>query len=404
LEKLAHVALDGLTAQIAILDGEGKILAVNAAWRASAGSNAPASCAIGPGVNYLRVCDAAAGDWAEEADGAASGIRAVLAGETDMFSLDYPCHSPTAKCWFNLRITRFPGDGLARVIVSHEDITARRGTEEALRHRVEELAAMTLTLERRNAELDQFAYITSHDLRAPLRGIANLSRWIEEDLEEAISPEVALQFDLLRGRVNRMDAMIEGILRYSRVGRAEVAPETVDVKALLTDVIDLLHPPLGIAITLDDDMPTLLTQRLSLQQVFQNLLSNAIKHHDKANGHIHVGVKGYAGWHEFSVADDGPGIAPKYHDNVWMIFQTLEARDKVENTGVGLALVKKIVEDQGGTVGVTSEEGKGATFHFTWPLTLSGPTALASETRKETHHVATDAQHSACGEWSTTVA
>lgn len=367
MEKLAHVALDGLTAHIAILDGEGKILAVNAAWRVFGGSDAPASCANGPGVNYLAVCDAAAGDWSEEAGGAASGIRAILAGETELFSLDYPCHSPAGRCWFNLRITRYPGDGPARVIVSHEDITARCEAEEALRRRVEELAAMTLTLERRNTELDQFAYVTSHDLKAPLRGIANLSRWIEEDLEEAISPEVAGQFDLLRGRVSRMDAMIEGILQYSRIGRTEVAPQSVDVKALLTDVIDLLHPPPGVAITLDDDMPLLLTQRLSLQQVFQNLLSNAIKHHDKPGGCIHVGVRCYAGGHEFSVTDDGPGIAPKYHDNIWMLFQTLQARDKVENTGVGLALVKKIVEGQGGTVGVTSEEGQGATFRFTWP-------------------------------------
>jgi len=284
-----------------------------------------------------------------------------------MFSLEYPCHSPTQKRWFTLRGTRFPGAGPPRVIVAHEDITARREAEEALRVRVEELDAMTRTLERRNAELDQFAYVTSHDLKAPLRGITNLSRWIEEDLEGEIPPEVAGQFDLLRGRVGRMEAMIEGILQYSRVGRTEIAPEAVDVRALLTEVIDLLDPPPSIAVTLGDDMPTLLTLRLPLQQVFQNLLSNAIKHHDKADGHIHVGVRGCAGGHEFSVADDGPGIAPPYQDRIWMLFQTLEAQDKVENTGVGLALVKKIVEGQGGTVGVTSEEGRGATFRFTWP-------------------------------------
>ena len=388
-EQQAHSAMDGLAAHIAILDGEGKILAVNAAWRAFASSNAPAGRVNGAGVNYLGICDAAVGDWAEEAGGAASGIRAVLAGETEMFSLDYPCHSPTERRWFSLRVTRFPGDGPARVIVSHEDITARREAEEALRRRVEELDVMTRTLERRNAELDQFAYITSHDLRAPLRGITNLSRWIEEDLEGAITPEVAGQFDLLRDRVGRMEAMIEGILQYSRVGRAEVVPEAVDVKALLTGIIDLLAPPLGIAITLGEDMPTLHTQRLLLQQVFQNLLSNAIKHHDKAEGRIHVGVMQRAGWHEFSVADDGPGIAAKYHDRIWMIFQTLDSEDKGANTGVGLALVKKIVEAQGGTAGVTSEEGEGATFHFTWPQ------GAAPGTRKETRHAGTDAQHPA---------
>jgi len=366
-ETLAHGAIDGLAAHIAILDGEGGILAVNAAWRGFAESSAPAGRVVGERMNYLGVCDAAAGDWAEEAGGVAAGIRAVLSGETEMFSFDYPCHSPMEQRWFNLRVTRFPGSGSARVIVSHEDITARREAEEALRVRVEELDAMTRTLERRNAELDQFAYVTPHDLKAPLRGIANLSRWIEEDLEEAISPEVAGQFDLLRGRVGRMEAMIEGILQYSRVGRTEIAPAVVDVKALLTEVIDLLDPPPGTAVTLGDAMPTLWTQRLPLQQVFQNLLSNAIKHHDKADGHIHVGARPSAGGHEFTVVDDGPGIAPAYQDRIWMLFQTLEAQDKVENTGVGLALVKKIVEGQGGTVGVTSEEGRGATFRFTWP-------------------------------------
>ncbi len=366
-EELGRAAMDGLASHIAILDGEGRILAVNAAWRAFAASNPPVSDAVGEGANYLRVCDSATGECADEAGGAAAGIRAVLAGEAETFGLEYPCHSPTEQRWFHLRVTRFPGGGPARVIVSHEDITARRVAEEALRRRVEELDGLTRTLERRNAELDQFAYITSHDLKAPLRGIANLSRWIEEDLEEAMTPEVAGQFDMLRGRVSRMEAMIEGILQYSRIDRAEVAPESVDVKALLTEVIDLLDPPPGIAVTLDPDMPTLHTQRLRLQQVFQNLLSNAIKHHDKAQGHIHVGVRTCGGGYEFSVTDDGPGIAPKYHDKVWMIFQTLEARDKVENTGVGLALVKKIVEGQGGTVGVTSEEGRGATFRFTWP-------------------------------------
>lgn len=367
LEELAQAALDGLSAHIAVLDGEGSILAVNAAWRRFAESNPPASSVIGEGVNYLRVCDSATGDCSDEAGEAASGIRAVLSGKTELFSLEYPCHSPQEKRWFNLRVTRFPGVGPARAIVSHENITARRLAEEALQFRVEELAEATQRLERRNAELDQFAYITSHDLRAPLRGIANLSRWIEEDLEDALTPEVAGQFDMLRGRVNRMEGMIEGILQYSRIDRVEIAPETVDVKALLTETIDLLDPPSGVAITLDAEMPTLCAQRLRLQQVFQNLLANAVKHHDKAEGHIHVGVRACGEWYEFLVADDGPGIAPRYQEKIWMIFQTLEARDKVENTGVGLALVKKIVEGQGGAVGVVSEKGQGATFKFTWP-------------------------------------
>jgi len=276
----------------------------------------------------------------------------VLAGETPLFLLEYSTPGPDER-WFNLRVTRFPGDGPAQAVAISEEVTARKSVEESLR--------------RRNAELDQFAYVTSHDLKAPLRGIANLSRWIEEDLEESITPEVAGQFDLLRGRVNRMEAMIEAILQYSRIDRTETLQERVDVRALLTEVIDFLSPPTRLAISIDGEMPTLNTPRLRLFQVFQNLLPNAIKHHDKPSGAIHVGVKVTGEWAEFSVADDGPGIAPKFQERIWVIFQTLEARDKVESTGVGLALVKKIVEGQGGVVSVESEIGQGATFRFTWP-------------------------------------
>jgi len=330
-----------LTAQVAILDSSGTVTAGSAAWREFLES--------GP-----------------LADAAAEGIRAVLAGEMPLFLLEYSLPGPGGELWYNLRVTRFPGDGPAQAVALSEDVTARKQAEESLRLRVEELAEAAQVLERRNAELDQFAYVTSHDLKAPLRGIANLSRWIEEDLDGMVPPEVAGQFDLLRGRVNRMEAMIEAILQYSRIDRTEAPSQTVDVKALLTEVIDLL-PPTRIAVSIDDRMPTLHTPRLRLYQVFQNLLGNALKHHDKPSGQIHIGAKTDGDWVEFSVRDDGPGIAPKFQERIWVIFQTLEARDKVENTGVGLALVKKIVEGQGGMVSVESEEGRGATFKFTWP-------------------------------------
>ncbi|HJZ46745.1 MAG TPA: CHASE3 domain-containing protein [Roseiflexaceae bacterium] len=247
------------------------------------------------------------------------------------------------------------------------DIDDQKQAETALRERGEELARTTTALEERNRELDQFAYITSHDLKAPLRGIANLSQWIEEDLGDNATDDIRKQLELLRGRVHRMEGLIEGLLQYSRIGRVKGAIEPVDVGVLLHDVIDLVAGPSGFSIEIAADMPTILTDRLRLQQVFQNLISNAIKHHNRADGHVEVSVRDIGRMYEFALADDGPGIAPEYHEKIFVIFQTLAARDKVEGTGIGLALIKKIVENHGGRVWVESAEGTGTTFRFTWP-------------------------------------
>ncbi len=230
-------------------------------------------------------------------------------------------------------------------------------------------------LERSNTDLDQFAYVASHDLKAPLRGIANLSSWIEEDLAPVMTDDTREQMHLMRGRVQRMEALIDGILQYSRAGRVRTAPEPVDTGALVGDVIELLAPPPGTQIAIAEGMPQVVAERVPLQQVFMNLIGNAVKYARRGDGSIEVHV----GWGEeptdpdaprlyrFSVADNGPGIAAQYHERVFGIFQTLQSRDQVEGTGIGLSVVKKIVEGQGGRVWVESAAGEGATFHFTWP-------------------------------------
>jgi PAS domain S-box-containing protein len=254
------------------------------------------------------------------------------------------------------------------------DINDRKASEQALKARAEELTYLTTVLtqtnaalEKRNQELDQFAYVASHDLKAPLRAIANLSQWIEEDISDTLNEENRHQMNLLRGRVHRLEALIDGLLQYSRVGRVNTIAEPVDVNAVIVEVLNLLAPPPEFTVTVEPGMPTLVTQRLPLFQVFSNLISNAIKHHDRPDGQVTVSVEDQGQFYEFAVADDGPGIAPQYHEKVFGIFQTLEARDKVENTGVGLAIVKKIVEGQGGSIRLESQEGQGATFRFTWP-------------------------------------
>jgi light-regulated signal transduction histidine kinase (bacteriophytochrome) len=241
----------------------------------------------------------------------------------------------------------------------------------ALRQRAEELARLTEALQRSNRELDQFAYVTSHDLKAPLRGIANLSQWIEDDEHEHLSEVSKRNLELLRNRVQRMDALIDAILEYSRVGRTRVPTEVVAVGPLIEEVVDLLSPPGGFRVEVAGLLPSVVAERTLLQQVFMNLIGNAIKHHrDRASGRAVVSCADVGSHWRFTVADNGPGISPRFHDKVFVIFQTLEARDRSEGTGVGLALVKKIVEGSGGAVVLDSDVGRGAAFSFTWPKGL----------------------------------
>ncbi|MBV9388864.1 MAG: PAS domain S-box protein [Chroococcidiopsidaceae cyanobacterium CP_BM_ER_R8_30] len=279
-------------------------------------------------------------------------------------------------CYFSARgVPVLAADGSIREWVGTcTDISERKASEEALKARADELTYLTAVLartnailEKRNQELDQFAYVASHDLKAPLRAIANLSQWIEEDLSEQLTDDTRHQMNLLRGRVHRLEALINGLLAYSRVGRLRTETSKVSVTALLNEIIDSLGFPQTFTIEVEPLLPTLVTERLPLEQVFTNLISNAIKHHPRADGRVQISAREQGKFYEFTVADNGAGIAPQYHERVFGIFQTLEARDESENTGIGLAIVKKIVESQGGTIWIKSQEGEGATFYFTWP-------------------------------------
>lgn len=234
-----------------------------------------------------------------------------------------------------------------------------------------ELERYANELERSNRELDQFAYIVSHDLKAPLRAISNLSAWIEEDLGSRLTGESADHMRLLRQRVVRMDQLIDGILEYSRIGRVGMAIGRVDVGELLDEIIENLGVPSGFTVTVPDDLPTLQTSRVRLAQVFGNLLGNAVHHHPRKDGRIDVRADDLGEWYRFEVRDDGDGIAPEFHDRIFTIFQTLKPRDVHESTGVGLAIVKKIVEEQGGMLELRSDDGEGASFSFTWPKNQS---------------------------------
>ena len=226
------------------------------------------------------------------------------------------------------------------------------------------LARTNKTLAERNSELDRFSHIVSHDLKAPLRGIGNLSKWIEEDLADNLTPETQRHLHLQRERIARMENLIDGLLQYARVGTSKAEVE-IDIRQLLEEVIDSISPPPEFEIAIVGKMPIINTQRLHLEQVFSNLIANAVKHHPRTNGKITVSVREHEHHYEFAVADDGAGIAPILQKRIFDIFHSLNQEDK-SNTGVGLAIVKRIVEEHSGEITVMSEVGKGSTFCFQW--------------------------------------
>lgn len=262
-----------------------------------------------------------------------------------------------------------PEGELERLLGICMDVTSRKEQEQEARRWTEELARRERELERTNRELDAFAYAASHDLRAPLRGVASLAQWIEEDLEAqgSLREETREMLHLMKNRMQRMEGLIEGLLQYSRAGRAAREAERVDTGALAREVVDLLAPPPGACLEIADDLPVLLAERLPLQQVLLNLLGNAVKHGGGGSAHVQLTSRAVGDFQEFSIRDHGPGIAPEFHERIWGVFQTLEARDDLEATGIGLALVRKIVEAAGGRAWVESRPGDGATFRFLWP-------------------------------------
>ncbi len=235
-----------------------------------------------------------------------------------------------------------------------------------------EARTLIAALEQTNRELDQFAYVASHDLKAPLRGIANLSQWIEDDLGDRMSEETRQHMVLLRGRVVRLENLIGGILEYSRAARDHGDRTAIGIEALAAEAWELLSPPPTAQLIIEPDLPRAIGARTQLQQIVMNLLGNAIKYNKDREIHVRVGVRKLKTTYEFFVSDDGVGIAPEFHDKIWGLFQTLERRDILESTGIGLAIVRKIVEAQGGRAWVESGEGSGVTFVFTWPTDRDG--------------------------------
>ena len=280
-------------------------------------------------------------------------------------------------------------------LVIIRDITSRQQIAAKLQAKAIQLANLNNSLNtsnqlllRSNRELDQFAYITSHDLKAPLRAIANLSEWIEDDFGPSLTDETRSNMKLLRSRVTRMQSLLNSLLEYSRAGRHSAPVTVVDVHSLLTEILQTLDPPNTFTTVIVAPMPTMLTRRQPLQQVFTHLIDNAIRHHPTKMGIINVSVADLGDRYEFAISDNGDGIDAQFQERIYTIFQTLKARDLQENMGAGLAIIKKIVTAEGGIIRLESTVGNGATFWFTWlKQSPNAPTPSGVKSNDKEPHV-----------------
>ncbi|MDE1153287.1 MAG: GAF domain-containing sensor histidine kinase [Micavibrio sp.] len=224
-------------------------------------------------------------------------------------------------------------------------------------------------LEESNEELASFAWATSHDLKSPLRAIDNLSQWVEEDAEGGLPAKSKSHLVTLRGRVRRMERLLDDILDYSRIENklSHMPPELVDGETLMQEVENLVSLPEAFSLRIDPAFRTMKLPRMPLQRVFSNLINNAAKHHDKPSGNVTVTAHEEANAYIFTVADDGPGVAADYREKIFEMFQTLKPRDKIEGSGMGLPIVRKLLAAHGCTVRVEPGTSRGAAFVFNWP-------------------------------------
>lgn len=246
-----------------------------------------------------------------------------------------------------------PGEDEGLVLATVTDVTQRK--------------AMELELRRANADLEEFTYAASHDLKSPLRGISDLVEWIAEDLGVTATPAVTRNLARVGDRVRRLEQIIEDLLTYARAGATAAEAVTIDLHAMIADVVAIVGVPPGFKIRVQVDAQPFVGAKAPLETVLRNLISNAVKHHDRPDGSLEIRVADEGRYCVFTIADDGPGIPEAFHERAFRMFQTVSASEQ-EHSGIGLALCKRMVESNGGRIRLESCDGvRGATFEVRWP-------------------------------------
>lgn len=370
-ERFARETLDSLSSHVAILDDHGVIIGANKAWREFA---APAGG--DEGVNYLEYCDRAGAGGDIAAQHCAQGVRSVLAGEASELQLECAITGADGQRWFSVRLTRFRGDGALRIVVARDDVTERKRAEdevvalnESLEQRVQQrtlqLEAANRDLEATNRGLEAFSYSVSHDLRAPLRVIDGYAQLLVHDHADALPDEAKRFLGLMRNGAQRMAALIEDLLRFAKTAQQPLKMRPVDLGVLVThclaefrDEIAARHIEVAV-----QPLPRLQADEALLRQVFVNLLGNAVKYtRRRERAAIEVGCQASEGECIVYVKDNGAGFDMRYADKLFNVFQRLHRQDEFEGTGVGLAIVQRIVQRHGGRIWAEAAPGLGASF------------------------------------------
>lgn len=289
----------------------------------------------------------------------ATNMQQMNDGEIDNFSVNKRYIKQDGTVFWaktNVAAVR-KGDGSIKYQVALiEDITDQLEFEK-------QRNLLVKNLEKSNKELNDYAHIVSHDLKSPLRSMNALLTWLKEDYKEVLDDNAINSFNMLLKKVDKMDHLIGGILEYSSIDKVDRPKQNIEIREIVTDIIDVIHIPNHITVEITTELPVITGDKFRLQQLFQNLIGNAVKYNDKEKGIITVACELKKGFWQFAIADNGAGISKKYFDKIFQIFQTLD--DKNESTGVGLSIVKKIVDVYEGEIWLESEEGIGTTFYFT---------------------------------------
>jgi two-component system sensor kinase FixL len=304
----------------------------------------------------------------KEREDCLQAISKAKQGDKGVFYGYFKTAKGTPKSWEVIitPIKDFDGS-ISRLLAVSRDITERKKSEKALEQLNRDLKSAVALLTQSNRQLSEFAHLAAHDLKTPLRGINILAQWLVHDYPKKFDNKGRQLIELLTRNVTRINKLINAILQYSTINREKHREHPVDFNKLVGTVLVEIKPPPNIKVTINKNLPVVMCREGHLRQVFYHLITNAVRFMDKPKGRIAIDYTDKNDIWEFSVSDNGPGIAQQHFERIFRLFQTLDEQRWSEGSGIGLTIVRKIVELYGGQIWLTSELGQGSTFFFTLP-------------------------------------